>query len=121
MNPDEELKCRTCGATEPKRHHPDFYGNWEIATPTDDFEGALLLENTDVWCSKECRDADPRYRPFTGGADMANAYQTFGEAAGCDLIGALARSRGVPREEAARLFSDGCERALRKLRKEGKQ
>jgi hypothetical protein len=116
------LKCRVCGATEPKGEPPDspLYGNWEIAAPTDDFEGELLLANSDVWCSKECRNLDPRYRPFAGGEDMANSYQRFGEAHGCDLIGALAKSRGVSREKASELLSDGAGKALKQLRKRGR-
>jgi hypothetical protein len=116
-------KCRMCGATEPKRIPPDspLYGEWEFAAPTDALEGAVLLDNTEVWCSQECRDADPRYRRFESGADMAHSYQRFGEACGVDLVGALARSRGLTREEAEAKLSDGAARALKKLRKEGRQ
>src|ERR1041385_2166517 len=119
----EVTKCRTCGAMEPKRNPPDsvLYGEWEFAAPTDDLEGTVLLDNTEVWCSQECRDADPRYRKFESGQDMARSYQTFGEACGVDLVGALARSRGISREEAQAKLSEGAGRALKQLRKRGRQ
>lgn len=117
----EETKCRVCGATEPPRQEPSgFAGNWEVAVP-DNLEGAVLLDNTEVWCSHECRDRDPRYKPFKNGAEMFDAYNRFGEANSIDLIGAFARSRGVSEAEAKETLERGFDKGLKALRKTGRQ
>lgn len=118
----DELKCRVCGATEPKSDpgNPRMFPDWEIALP-DNLEGAVLLDNEQVWCSQECRDRDPRYRSFVDGADMFEAYNAFGEAHGLDLVGAFAKSRGVSGSEALKQLQDGFDKGLTQLRKLGRQ
>lgn len=119
---DAETKCRICGATEPKRDpFTNALRSWEVAAPTDAFEGQPLLDYTEVWCSQECRDSDPQYRPFESGADMFGSYHRFAQAHNIDLIGAYAKSRGVSESEARPALERGFDKGLKGLRKAGLQ
>lgn len=119
---DDRTRCRICGAAEPKRDPvTNALRSWEVASPTDSLEGQQLLDYTEVWCSQECRDNDPQYRPFQDGGDMFGSYDRFAQAHGIDLVGAYARSRGVSESEARASLERGFGKGLKALRKAGRQ
>lgn len=108
-----EATCRVCGALKPKTHN----GDWLVALPSE-LEGAELLNNAGVWCSHDCKRADPAYKPWSSGEEMFDAFDRFGKAHGSDLIGAFAKSRGVSESEARTALEEGFSRGLEHLRRQ---
>lgn len=113
--------CRTCSSLEPKPINDGWSGvprheGWLVAQP-EMIRGEVLLENLGAWCSEECMRADPHYKEFETGKEVTDAYTRFAEAVGSDLIGALARSRGVTREEAQRIFDNGGDALIKHNRR----
>lgn len=102
--------CRVCDALEPRTEN----GDWLAALP-EGLYGAQLDAAKGQWCSEECMKADPEYKPHESGGDLLRTVEGFASLAdgGVDLAGALARSRGVTREEATRILEGACERVAR--------
>jgi hypothetical protein len=102
--------CRVCNALEPKTEN----GDWLAALP-EGLYGNDLDASKSQWCSDECMRADPSYKPHESGADLLRTIRQFGSlpGVGVDLVGALARSRGVSREEVTRRLEAAADEVVR--------
>jgi len=60
LPPRWRVKCRVCGADEPKELDYDSISfGWIMAVPEGVF-GIDAVKQSQYWCSEECRNRDPR-------------------------------------------------------------
>lgn len=60
LPPRWQVKCRVCGAEEPKRFDYDSMSfGWIMAVP-ERLSGLEAVKQSQYWCCEECKNNDPQ-------------------------------------------------------------